>query len=220
MELNRHLGKRLLERLDKALGAHGSEKRRHILDADRVSARVSNALSVLNIVLVGKNGTCGVADGNLSVAALAVSRLDSGLQVLDVVERVKDTDNIDAVRNRALYEILNAVVRVVAVAEHILSAEEHLELCIGAMILDRAKSYPRILVEEAKAGVKRCAAPAFEGIVADFVELVENRKHILGCHSGRNQRLVRVTQRSLRYSDFLCHIALFSPLVQCYEYLA
>ena len=125
-------------------------------------AGVRNALGVLDIVFVGKDGAGGVADGNLRVTALFVCRPDGGFQVFDIIERVKNADDVDAVGDRALHQILDAVIRVMAVAQHILSAEQHLQLGVGTVILDGAQALPRILVQKAQARVIGRAAPAFQ----------------------------------------------------------
>ena len=93
-----------------------------------------------------------------------------------------------------------------AVAKHILTAEQHLQLGVGAMLLDGAQTRPRVFIQKAETGVIGRAAPALEGIVTDFVELIENRQHFLGGHSCRNQGLVRVAQRGLCYFYLFCHV--------------
>ena len=177
-----------------------------------MSACVGDPLGILHIVCVGKDGTGGVADSDLRMTALAVGGVDGGFQVFDIVERVKNTDDINTVRNGTLHQIFHTVIRIVAIAEHILSAEKHLQLGVGTMELDGAQALPRILVEKAQAGVIGRAAPAFQRIVADPVERIQNREHVLRCHSGGDQRLVRVAQRGFGYFDFLCH-NLFSPAI-------
>ena len=59
------------------------------------------------------------------------------------------------------------------VAQHVLAAEQHLQLRVGALLSDRAESVPRILIQETQAGVKRRAAPALEGMKANLVQLVQ-----------------------------------------------
>jgi hypothetical protein len=45
---------------------------------------------------VGKYLTCGIADSDLSVSALLVSRFDSCLKVSYIVERIKYPDDVKA----------------------------------------------------------------------------------------------------------------------------
>ena len=71
--------------------------------------------------------------------------VNCNFEVADVVERVKNTDNVNAVFNALCNKHSYNVVRVVLVAEKILASEKHLKLCIGAGLADFAKSLPRIL---------------------------------------------------------------------------
>ena len=57
-------------------------------------------------------------------------RFYGGLQIADIVQAVKDTDNIDSVGDGFLYEILHHVVGIVVVSKNILAAEQHLQLGI------------------------------------------------------------------------------------------
>ena len=57
-------------------------------------------------------------------------------------------------------------------------------------------------IKEAQAGVECRAAPSFKSMVADFIHLFENGKHIFCSHSRSDQGLVRVTEDSLTNFDF------------------
>ena len=86
----------------------------------------------------------------------------AGFHVAGVVERVEDADDIDAVADRALDELFHHVVRIVLVAQDVLAAQQHLQLGVGQGLAQLAQALPRILVQEAQAGVKRGAAPALQ----------------------------------------------------------
>ena len=67
----------------------------------------------------------------------------------------------------------------------------------GILSADLSESLPRILVKESHAGVESSAAPRLERMIADLIELIEDRQHLVGRHTRRDQRLMRVTQDGL-----------------------
>ena len=86
------------------------------------------------------------------MGTLLVGCLDGSLQVAGVVQRVKDTDDVDAVGNGLLDEVLDGVISVGTVAQHVLAAEQHLQLLVGQLLAQDAQTLPGVLVQEADAG--------------------------------------------------------------------
>ena len=84
-----------------------------------------------------------------------------------------------------------------AVAQDILPAEQHLELGVLEVGLDGAQALPRVLLQVAQAGVEGRAAPAFHGMVAALVHVIQHAQKILDRHAGSDQRLLRVPQDGL-----------------------
>ena len=136
----------------------------------------------------------GVAEGALGVGAVAADRLQGGLHVARVVHGIKDAEDVHTVFDGALHKALHHVIGVVAVAEQVLAAQQHLQRGLGHRLFQLAQADPRVLAEEADAGVKGGAAPAFEGAVADVVERSCNRQHIVEAQTGGEQGLVGVAQ--------------------------
>ena len=204
MQLNRN-GNSLLQFADKPLRLIRSQQSRHIFDADGVSASRLNPLRIINIILMRKDRTRGIGNCNLRMSPLLLRSLNCCLKVFDVIQRIKNTNNINTVGDGTLYKILKDIIGIVTIAQHILAAEQHLQLGVGAHLANGTQALPRILVEEAEAGVKRRAAPALQRIETDLIQLLKNGKHVLNRHSCRNQRLVRITQHGLGNPDFLCH---------------
>ena len=91
-----------------------------------------------------------------------------------------------------------------AVAKHILTSEEHLKFCIRAFSADQAQSLPRILIQETKAAVKRCAAPAFQGMIADLIHFFQDALKFIRSHAGGNQGLMRVSENGFG-NTYFCH---------------
>jgi len=184
----------VLDGLDQLICLVGLEKTRHILDADGVCAHLLELLCILREALVGVEGRRGVGDSRLNVSALLDSCLDSGLEVSCIVQRVKDTEDIDTVCNGLLYEVLNNVVRIVTVTENVLSAEEHLKLRVLAVRLDGTESLPRILVEETETGIEGGTAPSLEGIISNLIHYVKDGNHFFCSHTRCGKRLMRITE--------------------------
>ena len=156
----------------------------------------------------------GVADAALHMSAFLVGRLDGSLQVAGVVQSIEDADDVDAVGNRLLYKVLHSVICVGTVAQHILAAEQHLQLLMRQFLAQDAQTLPRILVQEADAAVERSTAPALHGEVVDLVHFGQDGAHLVHGHTGSQQRLVRITQDDLGHLDRLfchgCHLFLSS----------
>ena len=174
------------------VGVVGVEEAGHVLDADGVGAHVDELLGLLGEHVGGVDGADRVADGALGVAARLLDGLDGGLEVPEVVEGVEDAEDVHAVLDGELAELLDDVVRVVAVADDVLAAEEHLEGRLLEALLELAEALPGVLAEEAEGGVERRAAPDLDRVEAGVVHLRRDREHVLGAHAGGEQALVAV----------------------------
>ena len=146
VQLDRQIRKSGFERLDKVLRGKGLEQTRHILDADRIDAHVDKLSCIVDVIVGRVNGTRRVGHGDLHVSAFLVGGFDRRFKVARVVQRVEDTNDVDAVCKRFLNEILHDVVGIVAIAQNVLSAEKHLQLGVLDFFSDLAQAFPRILV--------------------------------------------------------------------------
>ncbi len=148
------------------------------------------------------------------------------LQVADIIQTVKNTDNIDTVRNRLLNKILHHVIRIMIIAQNILPAEEHLQLCILKSCSQLPKPLPGIFLQKPQTRIKCCAAPALYRIISHLIHLINNRKHLFRRHSGCKQRLMRVTKDGFHnlhrpfccicHDYFLLIILINFPILQIY----
>jgi L-fucose isomerase-like protein len=107
---------------------------------------------------------------------------------------------------RLLYEVFNDVVCIVAVAQKVLAAQQHLQLCVLEACSQLSEPFPGIFLEETEAGIECGAAPALNGIVADLIQLGNDGKHHIGRHSGGNQRLMSITQNGIRNFNRSFHL--------------
>ena len=74
------------------------------------------------------------------------------------------------------------------------AAEQHLQRGLRHRLFQLAQADPRVLAEEADAGVKGGAAPALQRAVADVIQLSGDGEHIVETQTGGEQGLVGVAQ--------------------------
>ncbi len=175
------------------------------LIAIEVAAHGFHLLGLRHERVDGVHRAGGVGDGALSMLAGGFHRFDGHAQVTHIVHRIEDAEHVDAIHCCLGDEGLDHVVAVVAVAQQVLAAQQHLQAGVRQRRAQFAQALPRVFFQEAYAGVEGRAAPDFQRPVADFVELVADRQHVVGAHAGRQQRLVGVAQDGVGNEDFLAH---------------
>ena len=205
MQVDGHTGNGILDGGNQIVGFLGAHDTGHVLDADGGSAHFLQLLDHLHIVGLGVNRRGGIRNGTGSNGTGVDGGLHGNLQVVHVVQSVKNTDDVDTVFHGLLDEELYEIVGVVGVAQNILTPQQHLQLGVGYGSADLAQTLPGIFVQVAQADVEGGAAPAFDGIVAS---LVDGRKHgleLLIRQAGCDQRLICITQHGLHKLNFLSH---------------
>ena len=171
-----------------------AQQSRHVLDADRVSTHVLDALAEIHPQIDRVHRANRVRDGSLGVLVDLDRRLYRRLEVPEIVQRVENPEDIDAVDRTALDELLHQVVSVMAVAENILAAKQHLLWRIRHGGFQAANALPRVFSEVANAGIERRPTPGLDRPEADLVELAGDRQHVVDSHTRGEQALVRVTK--------------------------
>ena len=149
-----------LQLFHQRIGVIGQQQVCHVLDADGVGAHLLQLHGQLDEVVLVVHGALGVADGSLHHTAVLLDELHGGLHIAGVVQGVEDTHHINAVFNGLLAESLYHVIRVVAVAQNVLAAQQHLQLGVGKALLQGAQALPGVFVQKAHAHVEGGAAPA------------------------------------------------------------
>jgi len=194
-----------LQCLDQFAGGVWGQQAGHVLDRHRVAAHGLHLLGLGHKRVDGVHRAGGVGDGALGVLAGGFHRFDGHAQVTHVVHGVEDAEHVDTVDGSLGDEGFDHVVAVVAIAQQVLAAQQHLQARVRQCGAQFAQALPRVFFQEAYAGVEGRAAPDFQGPVADFVELVADRQHVVGTHAGGQQRLVSVAQDGVGDKDLLAH---------------
>ena len=185
------------------LGTHDTS---HILDTDGGSAHFLQLLDHFHVLCVGVDRGGGVGDGTGSDGAGLDGGFHSDLQVVDVVQSVEDTDDIDAVLNSLSYEQLDEIIGVVGVAQNVLTTQQHLQLGVGHLSTDLAQTLPGIFVQVAQADIEGSAAPALSCVVAGLVDGFQHGLELLERQTGGDQGLVGIAQHSFHKLNFSCHV--------------
>ena len=201
MDLNRRAGHSLDERGYKFTRGSRRKDAGHILDAERIDAHRNLALGEFRVRRDRMHRRGRIADRALRVTAVLLDALDGGFEVARIVERVEHAEDVHAVFTGERRETVYDIVRVMLVAENVLTAEKHLQRSLFADLLDLPKPLPRILAQKTHTDVECRPAPAFERVVAGIVDRLGDFKDIVGAHARRPKRLVRVAQRRVGYTD-------------------
>ena len=197
MQLNGYV-----ELLDK--GAHqplGHDRRKdacHIFNANGIDPELLLLARILHEFLDGVHRTDGVTKRTLRMTAVLLDGAHRRLDVSRIVECIEHPEYVHAVLTGQRHETVDHVVGVITVPHQVLSAQKHLQRRLFGLGLDKPQSLPRILPKKAKAHVERGPAPAFEGIISDAVDNVDDFFDVHGAHARRPQGLMRVPQGGIR----------------------
>lgn len=200
VDVDGEVGVLLADAADKEGGSVGLENTSHILDTKDINVESDKVVNELEIVfkvilLVGVKHVTAVANGTLANTAGLLDSLDTNLELVDVVEGIEDTEDIDTVLLGLLDEVLNGIVGQRSVGNTVSATEEHLEGNVGHKLAHLAESVPRILIEEAHGDIEGGATPALQGVqvVEGMAGLLGNVQQIDGTNTGSKERLVGIT---------------------------
>merc|ERR1719253_1168335 len=120
--------------------------------------------------------------------------LDAELHVLDVVERIENTENVNAGLVSLLAELVDDVAGVVGVPNGIGATEKHLEGHIRDLGTELLEALPGALVEETHGDVEGGTAPHFErkGLGQRHVGVRSTTNKIGGAHTCGKEGLVSI----------------------------
>ena len=181
-----------IQGLHHTLGAIRGEHAGHVLDGDGIGTHVLQLLGVFQIAVQGVDGADGVADRTFEPAAAFLDGIGVVLDVAGVIQCVEHAEHLHAIALGSLDEAVADLAGIVLIADQVLATGKHGEVGVGSHCLDRSETLPRILIQEAKAGVKGSTAPGLDRPITDTVHLGQNRQHVADRHSRRPQGLLAV----------------------------
>ena len=201
----RHVADGVLHALDQVLSLVGAHGAGHVLEADGVKAHFLEKLAHLDILPHRMDRALGVADAagcDGALGGVLFRGLEGGFDVAEVVEGVKDADDVDAVFDAQLDKLLHHVVVVVLVAQQVLAAQKHLQAGVRHVFADVPQTLPGVFSQIAQAGVEGGSAPALHAVIAGLVHLGQNAGVVGVGQAGGHEGLVRVAKNCLRKSHF------------------
>ena len=167
---------------------------RHVLDGDGVAAHGFHFFCQADKVRYVMHRAGSIAEGAFGVLASLFYRLDGNAQVAQVIHGIENAEYIDAVVGGFPHEGAHHVIGVMAIAQQILSAQQHLDAAVRQCLSQVFQAFPRIFLEIAYAGIERGAAPGLQRPEANVIESGTNRQHVVRAHAGGNKGLMSVTQ--------------------------
>ncbi len=200
VHVDRQVGVSLANGADEEGSSVGLENTSHILDTKNMNVEVHELVDKFEVVLevvllVGVEHVTAEADGTFNNTTSLVDSLDTNLELVNVVQGVKDTENIDTVLLGLLDELVDGIVGEGRVSNTVGATEEHLEGNVGNKLAHLAETVPRVLVEEAHGDVKSGTTPAFqtEQVGEGMAGLLGNVEQINSTDTSGKKRLVSIT---------------------------
>ena len=148
----------------------------------------------------------GVTDGALRVLARLFHRLNAGLKIPHIVERVKNAEHVHSIGGSLLHKALHDSIFIVTVSQQVLAAKQHLQPALRKQFAEHTQPFPWILIQEANAGIESCASPAFHRPVAGIVDVFAGRDHVIHRHPGGEQTLVSISERKFGNLNHARHL--------------
>ncbi len=108
-------------------GSFGHDQTCHILDADRIAIECVEFLCHFDERGDAVDRACCIADRSLQVRAGFFHLLHRPLHVPDIIQGIKNAEDINPVFMGSSNEAIHHVIRVMAVADKVLAAKEHLD---------------------------------------------------------------------------------------------
>ena len=72
--------------------------------------------------------------------------IHSNLDIPDIIQRIKNADDIDSVFHGILHKLSHHIIRIVMISQYILSAQKHLKLRIRHCLPNLPQTLPRIFI--------------------------------------------------------------------------
>ncbi|RUS15956.1 hypothetical protein BC937DRAFT_91767 [Endogone sp. FLAS-F59071] len=144
---------------NKKLSGLGLEQTSHVFDGEDIEVVLERVLRACGVGDIAR-----IANGGLDNTACFEDGVDTEAHVLNVVERIENTENVHAGVLGLGAEVVNDVIGVRGVADGVGATQEHLEGNVGHELTQPDQAVPWILIQEAHCHVKGGTAPAFERI--------------------------------------------------------
>ena len=188
---------------DKLVCLERSHRACHILHTDGCNAHFFELFCKLCKRFESVDGALRIADCAGNSCAALDCRFGCGFEIAHVVERVENTNDVDAVVNGFFNEHLDDFVGIMLVAEKVLTSEQHLKFRVGHSLTQITQTLPRIFVEIPQTHVENRTAPALDRVITGFVHCGKDVGKFRIRQARSNQRLVCVAEHRFCKKNFL-----------------
>ena len=198
------------QRTNQLVGRRCTQQTRHVLDGQHMRACVDDLLRQAQVVvervelLVGVREVARVAHRDLGDRAIRLEHgVDCGSHLFDVVERVEDSEDVDAHVRRLGDECRRHLLRVRRVAHGVGTAKQHLQTDVGDLLAQLRQPIPRIFLQEPQRDVVGGTAPTLDGqqLRGRRRDIRCDGEHSASSYARREQRLMGVAERRIGDTD-------------------
>ena len=175
----------------------------HVLDREDVCSGLHHFFGQTQVVVKGVQifswveQVPGVAQSHFSNRSAGVEHgIDCGAHVGDVIESIKDTEDIDATRCCFLNKGVRHLSGIGGITHCVSATQQHLDTHIGQSFAQCVEAIPGVLPQEAQGNVIRCPSPRFnrEQLRGCLCDCGKNLDEVFGPDPRRKQRLVSITE--------------------------
>jgi hypothetical protein len=126
-----------------------------------------------------------------------VDGLDTNLKLVNVVQSVEDSEDINSVLLSLLAEVVDCIVWQRGVCNSVGATQEHLEWDVGDELSHLSQPVPGILVEETHSNVEGGSTPALKTVevAVSMASLSGNVQEVNCAHTSSQEGLMGVTPR-------------------------
>ena len=146
----------------------GTQQTCHVLDCQDMCTSCHNLICESEVVVQGVlvlgriQQVTGVANSYFSNSGAGFQHsFDSGTHLVDIVERIKYSEDVNAGCGSFLNECLGDFFWVWGVAHSVTTTQQHLDGDVGQCFTQLGKTVPGVFSEEAQCNVVRCSTPCF-----------------------------------------------------------
>ena len=190
------------QRFHQFVRGKGPANSRHILDGNHVGAHLLELLGHAHVILERElvaflvENIARVTERGFTDRMGLLHRIHGDPQIRQVIERVKNSENVYATRRRMFHKAGHQRVGIIRIAHCVGSTEEHLETNVRHVGPKFTQSFPRILVKKSHGGVKSSATPHFQRIQlgGPAGQMPGAGDHVVTAHPRRHERLMGVTK--------------------------
>src|SRR5271156_6719419 len=169
MYMNRQIRILLPDRSDQKCCRTRLHNSRHILNPKNMNSSRNNLIHqshiILQIILLLRiQHVATETDRPLTNSTRLLYSVNPNHDVLQIIQRVKNTENINPILLCLLTEIINRIIRQRRIGHPVRSTKQHLKWNIRNKFSKFTKSIPRIFVEETHCDIERCTSPHFKTV--------------------------------------------------------